>query len=168
VELRKAELRRSMVVLRAPADAVVLEIAPRSVGSVVREAEPLITLVPLNVPLEIEASVAASDMATIAVGQPVRIKLDALPFQKHGTIAGTLRTVSPDAFVAEKPSEPAGGAFYRVRIRLAELDMRNLPPGFRLLPGMTIRAEVAAGRRTVLSYLLYPLLRGLDESIREP
>jgi HlyD family secretion protein len=168
-ELRKVDLRRSMVVLRAPADSVVLEIAPRSIGSVVREAEPLVTLVPVDVPLEVEASIGAGDMAPVTQGRPVRIKIDALPFQRHGVAEGVIRTVSPDAFAVDgKPGDTAGGAFYRLRIRLTDVRLRNLPQHFRLLPGMTVRAEIEAGRRTVLSYFLYPLLRGLDESIREP
>ena len=59
-ELKKMELRRNMVALTAPADAVVLDLAQRSIGSVVREAEPIVTLVPLNVPLEAEVSITAT------------------------------------------------------------------------------------------------------------
>ena len=47
-------------------------------------------------------------------------------------------------------------------------DLRDVPRNFRLIPGMAVTAEIKAGERTILSYFLYPLLRGLDESIREP
>jgi hemolysin D len=70
-ELKKAELRRNMVVLTAPSDAVVLDIAQRSIGSVVREAETLFTLVPLNVPLEAEVLVEGKDVGQIADGRSV-------------------------------------------------------------------------------------------------
>ena len=63
--MKKMELRRNMVALTAPADAVVLDLAQRSIGSVVREAEPIVTLVPINVPLEAEVSVNALDMARV-------------------------------------------------------------------------------------------------------
>lgn len=171
-ELKKAVLRRDMIMLTAPADAVVLDIAQRSVGSVVREAEPLFTLVPLDVPLEAEVTIASRDIGQLGADEPVRLKLDAFPFQKHGTAAGVIRTISQDAFVSgnkdEKGVNPAAPMVYRARVRLTDTTLRSVPPTFRLLPGMTVVAEIKVGRHSVLSYFLYPLLRGLDESIREP
>ncbi|WP_395676106.1 HlyD family type I secretion periplasmic adaptor subunit [Inquilinus sp.] len=172
-ELKKAELRRDMIVLSAPADAVVLDIAQRSIGSVVREAEPLFTLVPLNVPLEAEVSIASKDIGQLGTDEPARIKFDAFPFQKHGTASGTLRTISQDSFASnarDDKGSPDSSAppVYRARIRLVDTTLRSIPDTFRLLPGMTLTAEIEIGRRTVLSYFLYPLVRGLDESLREP
>jgi HlyD family secretion protein len=169
-ELKKAELRQQMAVLTAPADAAVLDIAQRSIGSVVRDAEPLFTLVPLDVPLEAEVAVAARDIGQIASEDSARVKLDAFPFQKHGTASGKVRTISQDAFRPEQQSEqPQNGApFYKVRVVLENINLRNIPQGFRLIPGMTVQAEIKTGQRTVISYFLYPLLRGLDESFHEP
>lgn len=159
----KAARRSSLVTLNAPADAVVLDIAQRSTGSVLREAEPFITLVPLDVPLEAEVNIAAKDIGLVGSGDTARLKLDAFPFQKHGVLDATLRTVSEDAF-----SDKDRPAFYRGRLALGPMTLRDLPPTTRLIPGMTVTAELKAGERTVLSYFLYPLLRGIDESIREP
>jgi hemolysin D len=166
-DLEKATRRNALVVLAAPADAVVLEVAERSVGSVLKEAEPLFTLVPLDVPLEAEVMVEGKDIGYIAAGNEVRVKLDTLPFQKHGTLDGKLRTVSENTF-SDKDKEKTRDAYYRARVELATTTLKNVPPGFRLIPGMTTTAEVKAGDRSVLSYFLYPLVRGLDESIREP
>jgi hemolysin D len=162
-ELGKAELRRNLVTLIAPADAVVLE-GPLSVGSVVREADPVFTLVPLDAPLEAEVAVTTSDVGLVDVGQEVRVKIDAFPFQKHGTLTGVVRTISEDAFPPEQGKPP----FYRMRVEVTDTSLKNVPPYFRLLPGMTAAAEIKVGERTVLSYFLYPLVRGLDESLREP
>ena len=74
-----------MVVLTTPVDAVVLEISHRSIGSVVREAETLFSLVPRNAPLQAEVNVDSKDIGEVAVGQPVRLKFEAFPFQKYGT-----------------------------------------------------------------------------------
>ena len=74
--------------LRAPADGVVLELGQRSIGSVAKEAEPLVTLVPRGNKIEAEVDVDSADVARLRVGDPVRVKLDALPFQRHGTIDG--------------------------------------------------------------------------------
>ena len=95
------ELRRDMVALTAPADAVVLDLAQRSIGSVVREAEPIVTLVPTNVPLEAEVSVNARDIARVSTEEAVRLKFDAYPFQKFGTASGKVRTISQDAYTPE-------------------------------------------------------------------
>jgi HlyD family secretion protein len=167
-QLEKARRRNAMVVLTAPADAIVLDVAQRSAGSVVREAEPLFTLVPADVPLEAEVMVDAKDIASVEAGAETRVKLDAYPFQKHGTLAGRLRTVSQDSFSDKEKEVARGAAFYRARVALDATTLRDVGPEFRLIPGMTVSAEIKAGERTVLSYFLYPLLRGLDESIREP
>ncbi len=170
-ELKKAELRRRLVTLTAPTDAVVLDVAQRSVGSVIRQAEPLFVLVPLNVPMEAEVVIEPQDIGHIRQSQLTRIKLDAFPFQKHGTVSGKVRTVSQDAFSSETKeadAHPNARLFYKARLTLDNIELHDTPVGFRLLPGMAIQAEIQVGRRRVISYFLYPLLRGLDESIREP
>ena len=169
-ELQKADLRRHMVAMTAPADAVVLEVAHRSIGSVVREAETLFVLVPRDEKLEAEVDVAGKDVGEIAVGEKARIKFDAFPFQKHGTASGVVRLISEDAFSSEDKDEQPSHAplFYRVRVELTDTKLRAVPEQFHLIPGMALTAEMKVGQRSVVSYFLYPLLRGLDESIREP
>jgi hemolysin D len=163
-QAEKAARRNALVVLSAPADAVVLDVGQRSIGSVLREAEPFITLVPLDVPLEAEMQVDPSDIGIIKAGATTRLKIDAFPFQKHGTLIGTLRTLSEDVFTTDKEKRP----FYRARVALGQMTLKGVPESTRLIPGMTLTGEVKAGERTVLSYLMYPLLRGIDESFREP
>jgi hemolysin D len=177
-ELKKAELRQHMIVLTTPVDAVVLEIAHRSIGSVVREAETLFSLVPREAALQAEVNVDSKDIGEVSMGQPVRIKFDAFPFQKHGTGSGTVRVISGDAFAPETGSARAdrvpreapnsSPSYYRVLIDPNDMRLRGLPDGFQMIPGMTLTAEMKVGSRRVISYFLYPLLRGLDESIREP
>lgn len=169
-ELKKAQLRRRHVSLTAPADAVVLEIAQKSIGSVVRQAEPLFVLVPINEPLEAEVLIDAKDIGYVSREQSARIKFDAFPFQKHGTAAGVVQTISQDSFPADGKNESArtGESLpYKARLSLDDARLRELPGGFRLLPGMALQAEILVGRRRVASYFLYPILRGLDESLRE-
>jgi len=179
-QIAKAERRRSLVTLTAPVDAVVLEVAKRSVGSVIREAEPLVTLVPADVPLELEAEIPSRDIGLVRVGDFVRVKLDAFPFQRHGTLPGEIRTISADAFTHDPSGaqgaaainpdgpRPAAGAVFRARIRLTDTRLEAVPAGTLLSPGMVASAEIRVGTRSVLSYFLYPVIRALDESIREP
>ena len=97
-QLAKAQRRSELVTLSAPADAIVLEIGKKSVGSVVQDAETLFVLVPLDAPLEAEVEVSPADVGEIRVGDTARIKIDAYPFQKHGTITGKVINVSADTF----------------------------------------------------------------------
>ena len=156
----------SMVEMIAPAPAVVLDVATRSVGSVVREAEPMITLVPLDVPQEVEIELDPKDVGTVRVGDQVRIKLEALPFQRYGTLDGEVRVISGDTF--QKTVGNQTRPVFRGRVRLTNTALRETPPDFRLIPGMTVQAEVRVGERRVISYFLYPVLRVFDEGLREP
>jgi hemolysin D len=175
-ELNKAALRQQMVQLVSPVDAVVLDVANRSIGSVVKEAEALFTLVPLNAPLEAELAIEARDIGRVTAKQNVRIKLDAFPYQEHGTASGSLRMISEGSF----PKAQERGAqerniqdqsrelVYRARVQLTDIQLRGLPEASRLIPGMAVVGEIKVGRRNVLAYFLHPLLRGFDESLREP
>lgn len=169
-DLKKVELRRQLIVLKAPADAIVLEIASRTIGSVVREAETLFVLVPRDVPLQAEVNVEGRDIGQVSVGQPVRIKFEAFPFQKYGTATGAVRVVSQDSFSPDPKAEGARRAtapYYRVLVDLLDTQLRLPAERVQLIPGMAVTAELKVGRRSIMSYFLYPLLRGLDESIRE-
>jgi len=173
-QLATAERRRSLVVLRAPADGVVLELGQRSIGSVAKEAEPLITLEPTEAKIEAEVDVDGADVARLRIGDPVRLKLDALPFQRYGTLTGTLRVVTENSFQSDQSSragadKPDGDpAFFRARIALGEFRLQDVPRDFRLIPGMTTTAEINTGKRTIISYLLDPIIKLFDEGLREP
>jgi HlyD family secretion protein len=127
--------------------------------------------VPRDVPLQAEVNVEGKDVGQIAVGQAVRLKFDAFPFQKYGTASGFVRIVSNDSFSPDSRGEGARRSvapYYRVLVDVADTRLRGLPEKFQMIPGMTVTAEMKVGHRSVISYFLYPLLRGLDESIREP
>jgi len=172
--LAKAVRMNDLVVLTAPADGIVLEVAKRSVGSVLQEAEPLVTLVPTSAALIAEVMINSADVGYTRLGDEVAIKVDAFPYQRHGLLAGRLRSVGEDSIssttAATMPSSgmPSQGVFHRSQVALTGTQLRDLPEGTRLIPGMTLTAEIKVGSRSVISYFLYPLLRGFDESIREP
>ena len=167
-QLQKADKRHKLVVLTAPVDAVVLEIAKLSPGSIVKEAETFFTLVPLNVTLEAEVNIDSVDVGYIKVGHPVHLKLDAFPFQKHGTLEAKVRTISEDAFRRDTGAKSGADAYYLTRITLEKTHLKNMIDSARLLPGMTVSAEIVVGKRSVISYLAWPLTKGLTEAIREP
>ncbi len=166
-QLLKAQKRHKLVTLVSPANAVVLDTGKLSLGSVAKAAEPLFTLVPLDTELEAEVQIDSLDVGYVKLGDPARIKLDAFPFQRHGTLAAKVRTISEDAFRRESTSQGME-AFYSSRIAVVDSTLKKLPEQARLLPGMTLSVEIVVGKRSVMSYLLWPLTKALDEAIQEP
>ena len=174
--VHKARRMHELIYLRAPQKGIVLHIAERSEGAVLQQAEPFILLVPCDAALEAQVNIRAQDIGRIRSGDQVRLKLEAFPFQRHGTLLRQVRVISENAFdgATEKTgaslSLPAEGTapFYRARISLSSPTLRDVPQGARLLPGMKLRAEIKIGTRAVITYFLYPVIRVLDESLREP
>jgi HlyD family secretion protein len=167
-QLQKAGKRFELVKLVAPVDGVVLEIAKLSPGSVIKEAEAMFTLVPLGGKLEAEVQIDAMDVGYVKLGDHAEVKLDAFPFQKHGALKASVRMIAEDAFSRDGSNPASPAAYYVSRIDLGNSKLKKLAARERLLPGMTVSAEIVVGKRTVLSYLLWPLTKALDESIREP
>ncbi len=168
-QYEKAATANTYDCLRSPCDAMVHEIASFSVGSAVREAEALITLVPLDSGLEVEAEVLPQDIGKVKIGSEARIKLNPFPFQKHGTLSGKVRLISEGTFEKEGGQGGPARSYYRARIALDPASkLRNVGENFRLIPGMVSQAEIKVGRRRVIEYLIHPLIKSLDESIREP
>lgn len=166
--LRKAERRKSLVDLYAAHDSVVLKMADISVGSVVQAAETLATLVPIDVPLEATVDIQTRDIGRVLIGDHARIKLEAFPFQKYGIIVGEVLRIAEDAIELNNEPRVPGESIYRAQLSLEENQLKNLPETTRLIPGMRVVAEIKVGQRRVIEYFLYPLIRALDESIREP
>ncbi len=165
-QLDKSRRLNSYVYIHAPCDAVVHEIAAFSEGSGVREAEPLITLVPVNVKIDAEVNILPKDIGKVKVGDFARIKLNAFPFQKYGTLDGKLTLTSENTFT-EQGAMGQKKAVYHGRLTVSgQLD--NVPKDFRLIPGMELKAEIKVGKRRIIEYIIHPLIKSLDESIREP
>ncbi len=164
--LNKANRMKDFTDLRAPVNAVVLEIADRSVGSVLREAETLITLVPDGADVYAEANVQSRDVSHLKLGNPVRVKLETYPFQKYGTLEGRLDVISADS-VPQKEGDQTK-LVYHARVKLLETPQQLARRGFRVRPGMVLSAEIKTGRRSIASYVMNPILRTADESLSEP
>ena len=162
---------------------VVLEVAEKSVGSIMQPGEPLFKLIPIGTPMEVEVEVEGKDIALIAAaseqefesgelkdGTKVSVKLSSFPYQKHGTLDGYIRTISEGSFEKPLPNGASSGVTtYKARVTLPYPDqLENVPDNFRLMPGMSAVAEIKVGRRKVIEYLLYPLFRYMGEAIREP
>ena len=185
-EVNKANRMGELLELRVPTDSghdefVVFEVAERSVGSILQQGEPLFKLIPIDVPLEAEVEITGRDVAKVRVldevpadgkmpsGTRVTLKLTAFDYQDHGTLTGFVRTVSEGVFEKQGQGGAGPAATYKARIKLIEpMELENVPSDFRLMPGMSTTAEIKVGKRRVIQYFLYPILRYLDEGFREP
>jgi HlyD family secretion protein len=167
----------SMVEITAPEDGVVLDIANRSVGSVLRDAEPLVIIIPSSAPLITEIQLSSSAVGEAAVGDKVLVKVDAFPYQRYGGIKGWIRSISFESHAGGAPTDlesvankraVSSGGLHRVSIDLEGSRLEKQPDNRVLFPGMTVTAEIYLGKRRVIHYILSPILRGLRESFREP
>ena len=168
--LAKANRVSDLISLQAPEDAIVLEIGNASTGSVVdaqQTIKPLFTLVPISGPVEAEVEVNSQDVGFLRVGDHAEIKVDAFPFMRHGTVKGTVTTISEGSFTVDD-SQQLRSPFFKVRVRVDSAALRNVPANFRLIPGMTVQGDVLVGHRTLLSYLVEGGLKTGSEAMREP
>jgi hemolysin D len=165
--LKKADAIHELTEMTAPVDGVVQQVADRTMGSVVREAETLVTIVPDNADLYVEANVPSRDISYLKVGDMVRVKLESYPFQRFGTITGRLAVISPDSMSLDE-NDAKSPMVYRVQVDLNDDAARLLARNIRLKPGLVASAEIKTGTRTIASYILNPVLRITDESMREP
>jgi HlyD family secretion protein len=163
-ELTKATRLHDLIRLEAPCDGIVLDVAPRAAGSVLHEAEPLITILPAGAAMIADVSVPSAQIGQLVPGQNVVLKVDAFPYQQHGLVHGIVRSIAEESV----PDPQSGAANHRVQITLVQQRRGALEDGETLFPGMTVTAEVNVGARNVLAYFLYPITRGFSESLREP
>jgi hemolysin D len=182
-DLIKAEQRTRLQQLTAPVDGVVQQLAVHTVGGVVTPAQSLLVVVPSDSRLEIEAMVSNRDIGFVRAGQPAEIKIDTFNFTRYGLLHGQVLSVSHDAVIRDRQqdrsndrtpgtqtetSEPKGQELnYSARISLDRADMQIDDRMVDLSPGMAATVEIKTGSRTVLSYLLSPLLRYRQEALRE-
>jgi HlyD family secretion protein len=173
--LAKDRLNEQLVQLTAPRDSIVLSVAKVSSGSVVQSGDLLMQLVPVDSSFQVEADITGDDSGYVHPGDKVNIKFDTLPFLQFGQAQGTVVTVSPDSL---NPQDGQTGAptvpgtvttlYYRTTISLDELNLHNTPPGFHLVPGMPLTADVKVGTRSILGFFTRRILPVAYESLHEP
>jgi hemolysin D len=182
-DLIKAEQKTRLQVLTAPVDGVVQQLAIHTVGGVVTPAQALLVVVPSDSRLEIDAMVTNRDIGFVRPGQGAEIKVDTFNFTRYGLLHGEVLSVSQDAVIRDRQqdrpndrllgtqndtSEPKGQELnYSARISLDRTRMQIDDRMVNLSPGMAVTVEIKTGSRTVLSYLLSPLLRHRQQVLRE-
>jgi hemolysin D len=183
-DLVKAQERVRLQTLAAPLDGVVQQLAVHTVGGVVTPAQALIVVVPSESRLEIEAMLSNRDIGFVRPGQDAEIKVDTFNFTRYGLLHGKVLSVSQDAITRDRSalektndkmpgaenatSEPKGQELlYAARVSLDRTQMEVEDKMVNLSPGMAVTVEIKTGERTVMSYLLSPLMRYKQETLRE-
>ncbi|MBV1833835.1 HlyD family type I secretion periplasmic adaptor subunit [Novacetimonas pomaceti] len=179
---RKALLHHTLVQMRAPQDAVVLSIARLSTGSVLQVASPLMTLIPVDGRLEVEAMMRGLDVGYVRPGDRALLKFAAFPYTQYGGADATVRVISADSFtegnggnnggmLAQQGASASGdpqSAYYRVRLVIDRYTLHGVPSFFHPQPGMPVEADIHVGRRTMMQYLLNRLIPAMTDGMREP
>lgn len=169
--------------LTAPINGTVQQLAIHTVGGVVTSAQALLSVVPLDSRLEIEAMVQNRDVGFVRPQQRAEIKVDTFNFTKYGLLHGEVLSVSQDAIVRDKPvdkasekapggdatsSEPRGQELsFAARISLDRTQMLIDDSMINLTPGMAVTVEIKTGSRSVMGYLLSPIMKYGHDSFRE-
>ena len=165
--LEKAIRHHDLVRLTASEPSVVLTVAKLSVGSVLKEGDTLFTLMPVNSPVEAEIRIASRDVGFVRPGDRCVLKIEAFNYMEHGTAEGSIRWISDNAFTTDDNGQPVD-AYYKARCGVDATHFVDVPAKFRLIPGMTLQADVNVGTRSVAMYLLGGVLRVVNEGMREP
>jgi hemolysin D len=183
-DLIKAEKKMNDQILRAPMHGTVQQRVIHTVGGVATPAQTLMVVVPADARIEVEAMVLNNDIGFVHEGDLVEIKVDTFNFTKYGLLHGRVISISRDAIVRDKTttqieaqrqsgqtarsSEPPGQELlYSARIALDETRIQVEDRMVDLAPGMAVTAEIKTGQRRIIEYLLSPLLRYKQESLRE-
>ena len=165
-ELQKTQRQLADVVLKSPVTGLVLKINNIFPGAVVGSGVAVMTVVPTDEELLAEFSVEPADAGLLTNGAPVRISLDALPYQKHGQIDGEIIYISAE--VAEGGPSSGGESVFTALGTLDIPQLRGMPPDFIATPGMSLVGRIKVGDRKLIAYLLYPVVKTLDQSFTEP
>ena len=165
-ELIKNELERSNLFVKSPVEGVVLNLPTVTIGSLINKGDPIVTLVRTGLPLVLEIDVDPKDASDLYNGNPVSVKIDALPFQQFGDLAGTLIYISDDT--VEESLQGESGAYYRGRVNVEDSELMGLPEEFDLTPGMLATADLKVGKRRLITYFTNPILKSLSSAMREP
>jgi membrane fusion protein, hemolysin D len=183
--ISKAGLVSRLITLRAPQDAVVLQVASGvSVGSVMQSGQQFLSLSPLHAPLEIETFIPGAYQGFVQVGQKATIKFATFPFFIFGEAKGTVRVVTSDSFTPQQlaaqlmqmqttptatpTNVPTGQLYYAARVTIDSVKLRGVPAGFRITPGMPVETDVRVGTQTIMQYLLEQIVPVFSQGMTEP
>src|SRR5690554_2490319 len=154
------EDRVRLAEVRSPVDGVVQRLGINTLGGVIQPGQDVVDIIPSDDQLLVEARIAPQDIAFLHPGQPATIKLTAYDFTIYGGIEAELDHISADTITDENDN-----TYYLVRVRTVEGE--NLDSDIQAIPGMTAQVDIMTGKRTVMQFMLKPILRAWSNSMGE-
>ncbi len=154
------QVKRTIV--RSPTNGIVQKLYVHTIGGVVRPGADLVEIVPTDESLLIEVKIKPSDIAFIYVGQLAKVKFSAYPFAIYGSLNGKVESISPDSIKDKK-----GVTYFKVRIKTHKSYLERNKKKLKIIPGMTVNVDIITGKKTVLDYILKPILKTKEYSFSE-
>ena len=148
--------------VRSPVYGTVKQIMHGTIGGVVQPGQEIMEIVPLADSLLIEAQILPKDVAFIRPGQAARVRLSAYDYTIYGALEATLENISADTVTDDK-----GNSFYIIRVRTTQNHVgtaRNPQP---IMPGMVGTVDILTGKKTILQYLMKPVLKARERALQE-
>lgn len=146
----------------SPVRGTVKDLKINTVGGVIQPGEDIMEIVPLDDTLIVEARIRPADIAYLRPDQKAIIKISAYDFSIYGGLSAKLERISADTIRDEE-----GESFYHVYLRTEENALHHRGETLPIIPGMTVTAEILTGQKSVLDYLLKPILKAKDSALRE-
>lgn len=160
IEARRDRVERAEV--RSPVVGIVNRINVSTVGGVVQPGQEIMSIVPIEDTLVIEAQIRPQDIGFIRPDQTAMVKITAYDFSIYGGLNARIENISADTITDQQ-----GNAFFKVRLRTNQAFLGTAERPLPIIPGMQASVEILTGRKTVLEYLLHPILRARDTALRE-
>ncbi|MCU1798941.1 HlyD family type I secretion periplasmic adaptor subunit [Pectobacterium polaris] len=153
-------VNRTLVV--SPVRGIVQQVLVNTIGGVIQPGSDLVEIVPLDDKLLVEAKIRPQDIAFLHPGQDAIIKLTAYDYTIYGGLKGQLEQISPDTV-----TDKEGNSFYIIRLRTDKNYLGSADKPLLIIPGMVASVDIITGKKTILSYLLKPIIRAKAEALRE-
>jgi len=148
--------------ITAPVSGIVNKIHIKTIGGVLQPGAPLFEIVPTEDTLLVEADIAPSDIAFVKIGQEATVKLTAYDYSIYGGLSGKVEQISADTFANDQ-----GESFYRILVRTGDRSLHTNEQELEILPGMVAQVDIKTGKKSVLDYVLKPLMRAKMNAFTE-
>jgi len=149
--------------IKAPVSGIVNKVHIKTLGGVLQPGAPIVEIVPAEDRLLVEARISPSEIAFISLGQEATVKLTAYDYSIYGGLEGVVEQISADTFLNEED----GQSYYHILIRTGERSLKTTDQTFEILPGMISQVDIKTGKKSILDYILKPLLRAKMNAFTE-
>ena len=166
IEANKADKDRlTRTTVRSPVYGIIKQIKTTTIGGVVQPGSDIIEIVPLDDTLLIEAKIRPADIGFIHPGQKAMVKITAYDFSIYGGLEGTVEQISADTIIDE--TDKKNESYYMIRVRTEKNHLGTESKPLPIIPGMLATVDILTGQKSVLAYILKPILKAKQSALRE-